>query len=120
MVAVRKRRLERPRTRFETGSSDVVVNAPNTVPPSSYTQGAFRWDLFDKGGSVTFRVSGTQPGFNGIDTAQRALAAWTNDSASNVSYLYGGTSSNAFVKDGNNTILYNSATDVPSGAIATS
>lgn len=86
-------------------------------PPSAYTSGTFRWDVFDQGKSVSFYVSGTQPGYDSIGAAQRALAAWTNDPGSNVDYRYAGTNSRGFVSDGVNTIVYNSATDVPAGAI---
>ncbi|HET7435659.1 MAG TPA: M57 family metalloprotease [Thermoanaerobaculia bacterium] len=89
-----------------------------TYPPSAYTQGNFRWEDFDNGGSVTFTVSGSQPGYDSIGAAQRALAAWTNDAGSNVDYRYGGTRTATFVEDGINSIVYNSATDVPAGALA--
>lgn len=87
-------------------------------PPSAYTQGTFRWDRFDKGGSVTFQASGTQPGYDYLGAAQRALAAWTNEPGSNVDYRYGGTSSRGFVEDGFNTIVFNSSSGVPAGALA--
>ena len=101
-------------------SPDAWDPATNAVyPPSAYTQGTFRWDVFDKGGSVTFRASGTQPGYDATGAAQRALAAWTNDPGSNVQYLYGGTSTAGFVGgDNQNTIVFNSTTGVPAGAIA--
>jgi hypothetical protein len=89
-----------------------------TYPPSSYTHGMFRWDVFDKGQSVTFRASGVQPNYDYIGAAQRALAAWTNDPGSNVNYVYGGTSAAGFVNDNQNTIVFNSTTDVPAGALA--
>jgi hypothetical protein len=95
---------------------DPASNA--TYPPSAYTQGTFRWDDFDEGGSVSFRVSGSQPGYDSIGAAQRALAAWTDDSGSNVQYIYAGTSSDDFVSDDKNTIVYNNTGDVPAGAIA--
>lgn len=92
--------------------------ATAVYPPSAYTQGTFRWDIFDKGGSVTFFSSGTQPGYDHVGAAQRALAAWTNDAGSNVDYRYGGTNTRGFVEDSMNTIVFNSSTDVPSGALA--
>jgi len=94
--------------------------ADGTYPPSAYTQGTFRWNVFDAtpAGSVTFRISGSQPGHDSVGAAQRSLAAWTNDSGSNVQYLYGGTTTAGFVKDNNNTIVYNSTTGVPAGALA--
>jgi hypothetical protein len=94
-----------------------VAPLQSTYPASAYTQGNFRWDLFDRGGSVGFYVSGTQSGYDSIGAAQRGLAAWTNEPNSNVNYYYAGTNSAAFVKDGVNTIVYNSASDVPAGAI---
>jgi len=89
-------------------------------PASAYCQGSppFRWDTFDKGGSVTFFVSGSQPGYDSTGAAQRGLAAWTNDAGSNIAYLYGGTKNTAFVQDGTNSIVFNSSSDVPAGAIA--
>jgi hypothetical protein len=94
------------------------IEGNSHVPASSYTQGAWRWRVFDSGGSVSFQVSGTQPGHDSIGAAQRALAAWTNDTGSNVDYRYGGTSTRDFAFDGFNTIVYNHPTAVPSGAIA--
>lgn len=112
-------------------SGDYVVDvAPDAVealrissdadayPPSAYTQGTFRWDVFDKGGSVTFRSSGTQPGYDAVGASQKALAAWTNDPGSNVNYMYGGTTTAAFVQDSTNAIVFNSANDVPAGSVA--
>jgi hypothetical protein len=93
-----------------------AINATGFAP-SAYTQGAFRWAGFDTGGTVTFRVSNRQPGYDDLGAAQRALAAWTNEPNSNVRYSYGGTSTAGFVKDNQNTIVYNSASDVPAGAI---
>lgn len=86
-------------------------------PPSAYTQGTFRWAVFDSGGSVTYYSSSTQPGFDAVGASQRALAAWTNDPGSNVRLVYGGTRTAGFVQDGINAMVYNSSTDVPSGAI---
>lgn len=93
------------------------VDIQNHYPPSNYTQGTFRWTRFDAGQSVTYRVSGSQPGYDSLGAAQRALAAWTNDPRSNVNVVYGGTSTALFVEDGQNTIVFNSSTDVPAGAI---
>lgn len=87
-------------------------------PPSAYTQGRFRWAVFDSGGFTTFFVSGSQPPYDAVGVAQRGLAAWTNDPGSNVDYRYAGTNSAAFVQDGVNTIVYDNTADVPSGAIA--
>ncbi|HEX9983066.1 MAG TPA: FG-GAP-like repeat-containing protein [Thermoanaerobaculia bacterium] len=94
-----------------------VPQVTSHFPPSAYTFGTFRWSVFDAGGSVTYYVSGSQPGYDSVGTAQRALAGWTNDPSSNVRLVYGGTRSAAFVQDGVNAIVYNSATDVPAGAI---
>ena len=95
-----------------TASSDA-----SAYPASAFTQGTFRWNRFDNGQSVTFFVSGRQPGYDDLGAAQRALGAWTNDPTSNVSYLYGGTTTIGFVNDGRNTIVYNASSGVPSGAI---
>lgn len=87
-------------------------------PPSAYSYGSFRWEVFDKGGSITFSASGTQPGYDYLGAAQRGLAAWTSDPGSNINYVYGGTRTLGFVQDGNNAIVFNSSSDVPAGAIA--
>jgi len=90
-----------------------------TYPPSAYTEGAhFRWDDFDKGGFVTYRASGTQPGYDSTGAAQRALAAWTNDAGSNVDIRYGGTTTAGFTGDDINAIVFNNSSAVPAGAIA--
>jgi hypothetical protein len=67
---------------------------------------------------VSFYQSGSQPGYDATGAAQRALAAWTNEAGSNVSYVYAGTRSVGFVQDNVNAIVFNSASDVPSGALA--
>jgi hypothetical protein len=98
---------------------EIPIEALQTVyPPSAYTHGTFRWDVFDRAHSVIFYQSGTQPGYDSTGAAQRALAAWTNDPGSNISYIYGGTRNVGFVKDNINAIVFNSSTDVPSGALA--
>ncbi|HEX7153272.1 MAG TPA: M57 family metalloprotease [Thermoanaerobaculia bacterium] len=93
------------------------IEVTSHYPASAYTNSPFRWTVFDAGGAVTYYVSGSQPGYDSIGTAQRALAGWTNDPGSNVNLVYGGTRSLGFVQDGVNAIVYNSSTDVPSGAI---
>ena len=95
---------------------DPTSNA--VYPPSAYTQGTFRWAIFDSGGSATFFASGTQPGYDYVGASQRALATWTNESGSNVDYRYGGTNDRGFVEDGVNTIVYGSTSGVPAGALA--
>jgi hypothetical protein len=53
-----------------------------------------RWFVFDSGGSNTFRaLESGQPGLagGGFTEFQTALAAWNADPATNISYLYGGT-----------------------------
>ena len=101
-----------------TGSRFPVAPTATGFPASAYTEGTFRWNVFDAGGSVTFKVSGRQPGYDDLGAVQRGLAAWTNDPNSNVVYLYGGQNSAAFVQDGVNTVVMNNSTDVPAGAIA--
>jgi hypothetical protein len=100
------------------GNSHTLIMVPNHhVPASSYTQGNFRWTAFDAGQTVSFRTSGSQPGYDSAGAAQRGVAAWTNDPNSNVMYNIIGTTTAGFVKDNQNTIVFNSSTDVPSGAI---
>ncbi|MCU1227884.1 MAG: hypothetical protein JWO97_768 [Acidobacteria bacterium] len=101
-----------------SGNPHTLVMVPNHhVPASSYTQGNFRWTVFDAGQTVSFRTSGSQPGYDSAGAAVRGAAAWTNDPNSNVRYSIAGTTTAGFVKDGQNTIVFNSSTDVPSGAI---
>jgi hypothetical protein len=97
-----------------------VIDPYAHFPASAYLMGGgtkFRWNRFDQGGSVAYRVSGSQPGYDSLGVAQRALAAWTNEPNSNVNLQYAGTSTAGFVQDGQNTIVFNSTSGVPSGAI---
>jgi hypothetical protein len=99
---------------------DAVLDPFAHFPASAYLMGSgtkFRWNRFDQGGSVAFRVSGSQPGYDSTGIAQRALAAWTNEPNSNINLQYAGTSTAGFVQDGQNTIVFNSTTGVPAGAI---
>lgn len=106
----------KPSRKAAAAGRQLIANSH--YPPSAYLMAPLRWDLFDRGGSARFFVSNTQPGYDTIGAAQRALAAWTNDPNSNISYAYAGTNSAGFVEDGINTIVYNQASGVPSGAIA--
>ena len=94
-----------------------LTQVGTVFPPTAYTAGNFRWDTFDKGGSVTFYTSGTQPGYDGVGAATRALSAWTSDPGSNINYQYGGSRTGPFAQDNTNTIVFNSSTDVPAGAV---
>lgn len=111
------------RAYLESVSSDVPATREfraeihSHYPPSAFTQGTFRWARFDAGQSVTFRVSGSQPGYDSTGAAQRGMAAWTNEPNSNIVYQYGGPTTNGFVQDGVNVVVFNSSSDVPSGAI---
>jgi len=56
-----------------------------------------RWLHFDTGGSVVFLAhQNGQPGLagGGFTEFQSALAAWTADAGTNISYIYGGTTAN--------------------------
>jgi hypothetical protein len=100
--------------------SNAVIDPYAHFPASAYLMGGgtkFRWNRFDQGGSVAYRVSGSQPGYDSLGVAQRALAAWTNEPNSNINLQYAGTSTAGFVQDGQNTIVFNSTTGVPAGAI---
>lgn len=97
-----------------------AVSIDSHFPPSAYLMGGatkFRWDLFDRGGTVSYRISGSQPGYDSNGAAQRSVAAWTNDPGSNISAVIGGTTSAGFSQDGVNAIVFNSSTAVPAGAI---
>lgn len=70
----------------------------NVFAASGYTADAggglgARWNSFPS--SVTFYNENTEPGAQngGVTAIQAALAAWTNDGGSNVSYVYGGADS---------------------------
>jgi hypothetical protein len=102
---------------LEEGARSDAVAPASHVPPSAYTMGTARWKLFDQGGTATYRITGSQPGYNSTAVAQGALAAWTNDPGSNVRLALGSGSGGAFVQDGQNSIVYNSSSDVPAGAI---
>lgn len=105
-----------PSVRLMTIGADAIT-ATSHYPPSAYLMGPLRWAVFDAGGSASYRVSGSQPGYDSTGAAQRGLAAWTNDPSSNISILYGGTTTAGFVEDGISAIVFNSSTDVPAGAI---
>ncbi|HEX8154434.1 MAG TPA: hypothetical protein VF698_14975, partial [Thermoanaerobaculia bacterium] len=93
------------------------VDSHTPYPPTAYTSGTFRWKEFDSGGSISYRVSGSQPGLDSAGAASRALAAWTNDPESFIRLNNAGTTTAGFVGDGQNTIVFNSANDVPAGSI---
>jgi len=70
-----------------------------------------RWSVFPN--AVTFFAGASgEPGApgNGTTAVQVALAAWTNDTGSNVNYVYGGTDSThtqgLHAPDGANTVLF--------------
>jgi hypothetical protein len=102
---------------YNAGPHGFRMTTNSAYAPNAYTQGSFRWKAFDDGATVTYRVSGTQPGYDAIGASQRALAAWTNDPRSNVRLAYGGTTTTGFVQDSVNSMVFNSSTDVPAGAI---
>lgn len=79
-----------------------------------------RWKSFPS--PVVFYSHGAQPGATngGLTAIQRGLAAWTNDTGSNIVYTYGGTTNigsagfTTNVSDGTNVVLFND----PSNEIA--
>jgi hypothetical protein len=98
------------------------------IKPTSYVllwngaQGnlGMRWSSFPS--PVVFYSHGTQPNApdGGLTAMQRGFAAWTNDSASNIVYTYGGTTAIASagfagnVGDGTNTVQFNDpANEIP-------
>lgn len=96
------------------GSEEPVANtmAAGAYPPSAYlstitmngvTRPA-RWASFGSG--AVFRNRGTQPGYadGGVGAIQAGLAAWTNEPASNVNYVYGGTTSATYGLNGYDTV----------------
>lgn len=96
------------------------ASAPRSVvasahyPPSAYAMksGAgdpFRWKLFDDGGTVSYRITGAQPGYDSVAVADAALAAWTNDSNSNVRLRRVSGAGGQFVQDQVNSIVYDNS-----------
>lgn len=84
-----------------------------------------RWFRFDQGDGVAWRVhSGGQPGLTlaaTLEAFKTALAAWTDDPATNIEYSYAGTTgaSGGLVDSDNvNTILFDDPyRDDPQGAV---
>jgi hypothetical protein len=94
------------------------IQAMDHVAPSAYVMaGPPRWPIFDTGGTVSFRTSGSQPGYDSEAAARQAASLWTGDPHSNVRLTIAGQTSAGFTRDGINTIVFNSASDVPSGAL---
>lgn len=110
------------RAGVEAPRNYVVESPPPVLTPrfDFITSGGFRtrWRTFDSGGSVRFRALDTgQPGApgGGFNDFAVALAAWTADPDTPVSYLYngtiGGSPGGLTSSDGQNTILF----DDPNG-----
>jgi len=100
-------------------ASNLVIAPTAHFPPSAYSMGGpARWSTFDGGGSVNFAINGTQPGYDGPGAAQRGAAAWTNEPNSVVRYTVSGTTGGGFSRDGVNSVIFNSPSSVPSGAVA--
>ena len=57
----------------------------------------YRWFAFDSGMSVSWRSSGTQPGYNGggITEVRTAISSWTNYAEARILFSYDGTFSTA-------------------------
>ncbi|HEX6179529.1 MAG TPA: PKD domain-containing protein, partial [Thermoanaerobaculia bacterium] len=53
----------------------------------------YRWFAFDSGASVSWRSSGTQPGYNGggVNEVRTAMSSWTNYTAARILFSYDGT-----------------------------
>jgi hypothetical protein len=124
-------RGERPAADYVVAPSPRVKAAEGVVSsePGALASGpaASTYLLQDSGGAGTlgirwptptavFLSHGSQPGAvnGGLTSVQRALAAWTNDAGSNISYNYGGTTSIGSTgfgpggqSDGTNTIQFN-------------
>jgi hypothetical protein len=93
-----------------TPQPNAVFSATSYTMTINGTLGS-RWTVFPN--PVTFFAGASgEPGApgNGVTAVQTALAAWTNDPASNVNYVYGGTDSThtqgLHAADGANTILF--------------
>ncbi|HVT03800.1 MAG TPA: hypothetical protein VHL58_10565 [Thermoanaerobaculia bacterium] len=83
-----------------------------------------RWKTFTPPSeTITFKAAGSQPGLDGPTAASKSVSVWTDDSASTVQYVLGGTSTATcigFGVDGNapkcggvsgNVILFNDPAD---------
>jgi len=91
------------------------------LQPAGTTMGP-RWQSFP----VTFFSHGTQPGAlnGGLTALQRGIATWTNDTSSNVIYVYGGTTAIASTgfksgrNDGVNTVQFNDPANEINGSFS--
>ena len=104
------------------GPRAIAPNSLQTAPNATFTANSYtfiingsaggRWNVFPN--AVTFFTGTTQepgaPG-GGVTAVQTGIAAWNNDSASNVNYVYGGTDTGGHTAglsapDGANTVLF--------------
>jgi hypothetical protein len=111
-IAQRVEKRFRPADYFRDG---LVLPKFNLFADSFCGDGRpIRWFEFDTGGSVSFTSNSSgQPGLadGGVSEIQAALAAWTNDPGSPISYLYGGSTASTST---NNNIVF----EDPDGTIA--
>ncbi len=106
---------------FAPRARPVQTNAAGAASTYTIQQNGtgMRWNTFPT--PVVFRSNGSQPGTSdgGLGAAQRGLAAWTNNTSSNIAYSLGGntSSTNGLSRsDGTNSIVFNDPTDFIGGA----
>ncbi len=92
----------------------VLPQVLSAYPASSYSMlvsgRPARWRTWDSGGTISYRSSGTQRNqADSVGSAMRALAAWTDDTGSNIKLAYGGTTTatRGTVSDGIHSIIFN-------------
>ncbi|MEO8218291.1 MAG: PKD domain-containing protein [Acidobacteriota bacterium] len=99
--------IQDPQFAPSIGAKFTTISEPNIL----------RWFTFDTGGSVSWKSTGTQPGYpnGGVDEAKTGMNAWTNYNQSSIKYLYSGVSSSppGGLSSGNgiNEIMFNDPKD---------
>jgi hypothetical protein len=101
----------------------VLPQVLSAYPASSYSMlvsgRPARWRAWDSGATISYRTNGTQRNqADSVGSAMRALAAWTNDTGSNIKLAYGGTTTatRGTVSDGIHSIIFNDPANEVSGS----
>jgi hypothetical protein len=101
----------------------VLPQVMSAYPASSYSMlvsgRPARWRAWDTGGTITYRINGTQANqADSVGSVMRALAAWTNDAGSSIKLAYGGTTTatRALVSDGIHSVIFNDPANEISGS----
>jgi hypothetical protein len=92
------------RARGELRQADYFVNTAKQMPLRTQADftlidepTVYRWFAFDNGGSVSWRSSGSQPGYTGggLNEVRTAIGSWTGYAGARIRYNYDGTFSSA-------------------------